>query len=457
MLKKNAGTITVSLTLLGDSVHNSDTDGTCHTLYNGNLETWIKKTDYKVDGNANVLAVLKTAFAENNMTYRSAKEENYIAGITRAGEPELAEFTNGDYSGWMYTLNGIHSDLGVKEQYLEDGDEIVFHYTDDYRKEHEHEWSESWSYDSGYHWHECVSRYGTCDITDNAKKGGYQKHTYGDGKVVTAATCKAEGKQEFTCLVCGYTKTETIPKTRQHSYDAGTITKQATYTAAGEKVYTCTVCGATKTEVIPMLTHNHNFTWTVISQATVFAPEKQEGICSICGAKQSRDNGSKLTATMKLNVTSIKLQKKQTTTKVKVTGLANGDSVKSWTSSNKKIVTVDKNGKIKAGKKTGSAKITITLKSGKKATLKVKVQSAKVKTTKLTGLKTKLTLKKGKSLTLKPVVAPITSQEKVTYTTSNKKVATVTKNGVIKAKKKGTATITVKSGKVTKKVKVTVK
>ena len=124
---------------------------------------------------------------------------------------------------------------------------------------------------------------------------------------------------------------------------------------------------------------------------------------------------------MKLNVTSIKLQKKQTTTKVKVTGLANGDSVKSWTSSNKKIVTVDKNGKIKAGKKTGSAKITITLKSGKKATLKVKVQSAKVKTTKITGLKTKLTLKKGKSLTLKPVVAPITSQEKVTYTTSNKK------------------------------------
>ena len=457
VLKKNAGTITVSLTLLGDCVHNSDTDGTCHTLYNGNLETWIKKTDYKVDGNANVLAVLKTAFAENNMTYRSAKEENYIAGITRAGEPELAEFTNGDHSGWMYTLNGIHSDLGVKEQYLEDGDEIVFHYTDDYRKEHEHEWSESWSYDSGYHWHECVSRYGTCDITDNAKKGGYQKHTYGDGKIITAATCKAEGKKEYNCLVCGYTKTETIPKTSQHSYDAGTITKQATYTAAGEKVYTCTVCEATRTEVIPMLTHDHNFTWTVISKATVFAPEKQEGICSICGAKQSRDNGSKLTATMKLNVTSIKLQKKQTTTKVKATGLANGDSVKSWTSSNKKIVTVDKNGKIKAGKKTGSAKITITLKSGKKATLKVKVQSAKVKTTKITGLKTKLTLKKGKSLTLKPVISPITSQEKVTYTTSNKKVATVTKKGVIKAKKKGTATITVKSGKVTKKVKVTVK
>ena len=137
--------------------------------------------------------------------------------------------------------------------------------------------------------------------------------------------------------------------------------------------------------------------------------------------------------------------------------MAEGDSVKSWTSSNKKIVTVDKNGKIKAGKKTGNAKITVTLKSGKKATLKVKVQSAKVKTTKITGLKTKLTLKKGKSLTLKPLVAPITSQEKVTYSSSNKKVAAVTKNGVVKGKKKGTATITVRSGKAAKKIKITIR
>ncbi len=447
--------ITVSFTLLGDKAHDSDTDGEVHTLKAGNLETWIQETSVDTDSNATVLDVLEKVLADNQLEYSNPKG-NYIDFITKDGE-KLGEFTNGKNSGWMYTLNGIHSDLGVSEQFLTDGDEIVFHYTDDYKQEHDHKWVEGWTSDAEGHWHECKSDYGTCDITDNTKKGGYQKHTYGDGKIITAATCKVEGKKEFTCLVCGYTKTEVIPKTSQHSYDIGTITKQATYTAAGEKVYTCTVCGATKTEVIPMLTHDHNFIWTVISKATVFSPEKQVGICSICGAKQTRDNGSKLTATMKLNVTSIKLQKKQTTTKVKVTGLANGDSVKSWTSSNKKIVTVDKNGKIKAGKKTGNAKITITLKSGKKATLKVKVQSAKVKTTKLTGLKTKLTLKKGKSLTLKPAVAPITSQEKVTYTTSNKKVATVTKNGVIKAKKKGKATITVKSGKVTKKIKVTVK
>ena len=102
----------------------------------------------------------------------------------------------------MYTLNGIHSDLGVSEQFLTDGDEIVFHYTDDYKQEHDHKWVEGWTSDAEGHWHECKSDYGTCDITDNTKKGGYQKHTYGDGKIITAATCKVEGKKEFTCLVC---------------------------------------------------------------------------------------------------------------------------------------------------------------------------------------------------------------------------------------------------------------
>ena len=32
----------------------------------------------------------------------------------------------------MYTLNGKHPDLSVIQQYLDNGDEIVFHYTDNY-------------------------------------------------------------------------------------------------------------------------------------------------------------------------------------------------------------------------------------------------------------------------------------------------------------------------------------
>lgn len=415
VLKKDAGTITVSFTLLGDSVHGSAKEDQEHTLRKGNLDTWIAAKDYTIDGNANVLELLKEVLSKNGMSCRTLRDETYIAGITKDGQ-ELAEFSNGQNSGWMYTLNGIHPDLGVKEQYLEDGDEIVFHYTDDYTLEHDHVWDSKWTSDKTAHWHECVAMYGKCDITDNTKKGGYQKHSYGKGKQIKAATYKTTGLMRYTCQVCGYEKTETIP----------------------------------------VIAHTHKYTWKTTAKATVFRPAKQEGTCSLCGKKQTRNYGSKLKATIKLNVSSITLKRKQATTKAKVS-MAYGDSIKSWASSNKKIVTVDKKGKIKAGTKTGTAKITVTLKSGKKATLKVKVQTAKVKTTKISGLKKKLTIKKGKSVTLKPVVSPITSQEKVTYRSSNKKIATVSSKGVVKGRRKGTVTITVKSGKVTKKIKITVK
>lgn len=69
----------------------------------------------------------------------------------------------------------------------------------------------------------------------------------------------------------------------------------------------------------------------------------------------------------------------------------------------------------------------MTLGSGKKAVIKVKVQKTAVKTTKLTLPKT-ATVKVKKTLTLKPVLTPVTSSEKITYTTSNKKIATVNKN-----------------------------
>ena len=55
------------------------------------------------------------------------------------------------------------------------------------------------------------------------------------------------------------------------------------------------------------------------------------------------------------------------------------------------------------------------------------------------------------------IVAPLTSKQKVTFTSSNKKVAAVNSKGVITAKKKGTATITIKSGKKSVKIKIKVK
>lgn len=269
----------------------------------------------------------------------------------------------------------------------------------------------------------------------------------------TKATCTKEGKKVETCRKHGDTRV-TVTPALGHKWNSGVITKKATCTADGVKTYTCSNCGEKKTEAIAKTGHKFS-SWKKISDATVFAKQKQKRTCSVCKKPDYRYVGSKVKATIKLNLTSITLQQKQSTKAVKVT-MAKGDSVKSWTSSNKKIATVDKKGTIKAVKK-GTAKITVTLKSGKKATVTVKVQTSKVATSKITGLKSKVTVKKGKTLTLKPVLSPITSKDKITYKTSNKSVATVSSKGVITGKKKGTAKITVKAGKKSYVVTVTVK
>ena len=154
------------------------------------------------------------------------------------------------------------------------------------------------------------------------------------------------------------------------------------------------------------------------------------------------------TATPIPTTTTLTLRVKQT--------YKSGGKIKSVRTTNKKIVKVDKKGKI-TGKKAGKATVTITYTNGSRRIFLVKVQKGIVKTTSVSVNKRNIILaRKGKSFQLKVTLTPVTSQQKVTYKSSNSKVAAVNSKGKIVAKKKGTATITVKSGnkKITCKVKV---
>ncbi len=123
--------ITVTFSLLGDSVH--DEKSGPHTLADDNLEKWIDSVTVTVGNNATVLDVIKAALGDKYTIENDSG--NYIQSITPKDGKELGEFTNGNLSGWMYTLNGVHPNLGVAQQYLNGGDVIVFHYTDDYTRE----------------------------------------------------------------------------------------------------------------------------------------------------------------------------------------------------------------------------------------------------------------------------------------------------------------------------------
>lgn len=332
----------------------------------------------------------------------------------------------------------------------------------------------------------------TCSICGDTKTEAIPKkdHTWDEGKVTKKATCTEDGLKVYTCKNCGETKEEILKATgHQHTEvrnekkatckeegysgdiyctDCGELIKKgsateksdhdwkvtseekATCEKDGSKTYTCADCKETKTETIPATGHKFG-DWQTVTTQSVFTGGVQKRICNVCGKEETRNVGNQLKATIKTNASSLKLKRKQATKKFVVSGLATGDSVKSWTSSNQKIVKVfgSRNGActIKAGNKTGKAKITITLASGLKKTINVTVQKNAVACTAIKNVSKKLTLNRKKSYQLRPVINPITCTSKAKYKTSNKKIVKVTSRGKITAVKKGKAKITVMVGK----------
>ena len=296
-----------------------------------------------------------------------------------------------------------------------------------------------------------------CTIERSALKNAQAVHCKAEEKP-KAATCLEAGDKTSVCGICKEAYKDdngTENPALGHDY-VSTVTKEATCTEDGVQTDTCTRCGDVKTQTIKATGHQWS-DWTKTADATVSGAEQQQRTCTVCGTVETKDVGEKLAPTATVNASTVTLKAKQSTKGLKVTGLAKGDSVATWKSTNTKVFTVKGNADgtcILTGKKKGSAKLEITLASGLTKTVTVKVQKTAVKTSKVKVAEKKLTVKKGEKASLKATVAPFTSAQKLTYTSSNKKVATVSKNGVVTAKKAGTAKITVKSG--SKKVTVTI-
>lgn len=143
------------------------------------------------------------------------------------------------------------------------------------------------------------------------------------------------------------------------------------------------------------------------------------------------------------------------------------DKSVTWTSSNKKVATVNAKGLVTFKKNAGGKKVTITAtaKDGSKKFAKITLTCMKgsVKSIKLSG---KTTVKSGKTTKLKAKVSTKNGKanKTVVWSSSNTKLATVDKNGKVKTVKgkKGTVKITAKatdgSGKkATIKIKIKIK
>ena len=264
------------------------------------------------------------------------------------------------------------------------------------------------------------------------------------------ATCESEGYTGDTyCITCNkkLKDGQTIPKT-DHNWTIKEI--PATCESDGSRTYICDTCKETKVQSIKATGHTYG-AWITTQSATVFNPEQQKRTCSKCGKEEYRTNGNNLTPTIRTNAASLKFKKKQSTSKFKITGLAKGDYIKSFTSSNKKLITItgNKTGtcKIKAANKTGKTKITITLASGLKKTITVTIQKKAITATAIKNVQKNITLNKKQTYQLKPMIEPITYVGKAKYKSSNKKIAKVSSTGKITAIKPGKVKITISVGK----------
>ena len=140
-------TITVYFTLLGDENHtDTDVGGDVHGQRMGGLDTWIPRTAYTMDANATAEDLFTMALEKAGIDFTGNRDNPYnsiyIDGIQSPETGDwIEEFTNGPNSGWMYTVDGKHPDVGLSQWFLSDGENFIFHYTDDYAKE---EGSEHW-------------------------------------------------------------------------------------------------------------------------------------------------------------------------------------------------------------------------------------------------------------------------------------------------------------------------
>ena len=110
-----------------------------------------------------------------------------------------------------------------------------------------HSFSDKWSFDAENHWHPA-----TCEHT--GEQGSFGPHRWNYGEITKNAGHAVDGEKLYTCLDCGYQKTEVIPG-QAHEFNQMVaqdkyLAAAATCTTPAQYYYSCT-CGLAGTDTFP--------------------------------------------------------------------------------------------------------------------------------------------------------------------------------------------------------------
>ncbi|MBR3395372.1 MAG: S-layer homology domain-containing protein [Firmicutes bacterium] len=177
-LKSGSGsddTIQVTFRLIGSTKSTQDVDLSKgeEGYYTAEYQNWIKTRAYTMHSDDSVYDLFVKATGDAGIESKGANK-GYVSAVKAPdslGGYWLEEFTNGKYSGWMYTMDGKHTNA-IKDQKLKDGADVVFHYVNDYRYEVE-DWFDEPAYPSAATDGEFYNRWlEAADVRPGSQGGG---------------------------------------------------------------------------------------------------------------------------------------------------------------------------------------------------------------------------------------------------------------------------------------------
>ena len=250
----------------------------------------------------------------------------------------------------------------------------------------------------------------------------------GSGTATISATLKGGGRA--ICTVTVKKTALTLDKRSVVLYEGKTERLSATITPA-DGLYTAAAYTSSNKKVAEV--NGEGLITAVGSGYATITAKLPNGVKASCSV-QVRKNTVKLD---KSRITVIEGKSEPLT--ATITPAGGKYTSATFTSSNKKVATVDENGTV-TGLKSGMATIVAKLPNGSFASCYVTVKKATVKLD-----KTKATVYEGKTETLSATIIPADGlYTTVSYTSSHPKIAAVDEQGTVTGLKSGTAVITAK-------------
>ena len=197
-------------------------------------------------------------------------------------------------------------------------------------------------------------------------------HKWSSYEVIKSPNCKETGIEMRHCTLCGMEEERKIPVNDDHKWTSWEVEKPAVCGKSGYRERSCAVCDKVERKTIPAAGKHAWSSWRHLEKATIYHSGRKKRVCAQCGKVQVR-NVRKLKPKVRFRKTFFSVRTGKRINLRSQISFSAGDKVRKWKSSDSSVASVNAKGKLRA-RGAGTARITVIMRSGKKARCTVRVK-----------------------------------------------------------------------------------